>query len=341
VTVTRFQTAWQALAERARSDDELWGLALELNAAVAELLDGVAACNPVPRAETVGPVLSPGRPDLSIDPLDLLDAYVLDQERRGLSPLYANEGTHVVKRFALWLEPRSILAATREDVEGWVDSLGIGQGGRRNYIIHLHGYYLYAAERVGLTDVPTAKIGRPRQHRYMPRPIRDDHLRLALDKAPNPELYSWLLLAAYAGFRCLEVGHLHREDVDTSGGVLRVRKGKGSKERIVPLHPMVHGALDALPMPESGPLYLMPDGRRVPAYVVSQRIGRHFDSLDIPSRAHSLRHWFGTRLYQSTGDLRMTQELLGHSSVSTTQGYAGWDTSKAAPAVAALSVGTP
>jgi len=240
-----------------------------------------------------------------------------------------------VQGFLAWLGSRP---ADRDLVEAWVDTLDIDFGARRNYLSHLHQFYVFASERTG-SRVPTEKIRRPPQPRTLPRPIRDEHLRRALDRAPNDELRCWLLLGAYAGLRCLEIAGLHLDDIEAIPGQLRVRRGKGGKPRNVALHPEVASALDKLLVPSAGPIFLMPDGRQVPAYVVSQRINRHLDKLGIPSTAHSLRHWFGTNLYQSSQDIVLTQRLLGHSSVATTMIYADCDQTKAAPAVRALSIG--
>ena len=269
---------------------------------------------------------------------ELLERYRLDQRRRGLSALYTADMGYVVEAFGDYLAPRSPLDASREDVEAWLDSLGIGLGARRNYLGHLHGFFTFAADVTGETEIPTARIRRPKVPRLVPRPVRDEHLRRAFDGAPDATLRAWLLLAAYGGLRCLEIAGLDAEDVDDAGGVLRVRRGKGAKGRAVPLHPEALEDLEAHPMPAAGAVFRMADGRRVPAYVVSQRINRHLDRLGIPSTAHSLRHWYGTRLFRATTDLRLVQELLGHSSPTTTAGYAAWDTRTAAAAVAGLSI---
>jgi integrase/recombinase XerD len=269
---------------------------------------------------------------------ELLAAHQLDEKRRGLSPGYITENGYAIRVFAKWLAPRSVLEAEREDVETWIDSLGVGLGARRNYIGHLHQFYVFANERTGC-PVPTQKIRRPRVPRNLPRPMRDEHFRRALEAAPTAEIRCWVLLGAYGGLRCMEIAGLDVDDVRDDEGALLVRKGKGQKDRGVPLHPDVMAALVALPLPPSGPIFTMPDGRRVPPYVVSQRINRYLRSVGVPSTAHALRHWFGTNLLRGTHDLRVVQEMLGHSSPTTTAMYAAFDAGLAGQAVRALSVG--
>jgi len=273
------------------------------------------------------------------DALELLAAHHLDEKRRGLAAGYITDGGYAVKGFVDYVAPRHVLDADREDVEAWIDSLGIGLGARRNYLSHVHQFYVFANERTG-SPVPTEKIRRPRQNRDLPRPMKDEHLRLALAQTQDAEMRTWLLLGAFEGLRCMEIARLDAEDVRDDQGTLLVRKGKGRKDRGVPLHPEVLAALQTLPLPSSGPIFLMPDGRRCPPYVVSQRINRHLRKVGVPGTAHALRHWFGTNLLRGTHDLRVVQEMLGHSSPATTAQYAAFDTGLAGNAVRALSVGS-
>ena len=80
-------------------------------------------------------------------------------------------------------------------------------------------------------------------------------------------------------------------------------------------------------------------GRHTPV-TVSVAIRSYFDELGIEASAHQLRHWFGTGIYAVTHDIRLTQELLGHQSPDTTAIYVAWAAVDAAPAVAALKIGS-
>jgi site-specific recombinase XerC len=270
---------------------------------------------------------------------ELLSAMRREREGRGLSPRYIADAEYVVRCFLAWLGASHNMAA-RADVEDWLATLTIGLGARRNYLGHLHQFFLFVAERTG-GPCPTAAIRRPRQVRHLPRPIRDDHLRLAISRAPDARMRSWLLLGAYQGLRCQEIAGLEADDVRGAEGTLLVRHGKGRKERALPLHPDVLRALERLPLPAAGPVFRHPDGRILAPYVVSQRINRFLGSLEIPSTAHALRHWFGTSLLRATHDLRLVQEMLGHSSVATTQIYTAFDHQLAGEAVRSLSFLAP
>ena len=238
--------------------------------------------------------------------------------------------------FGRWLDNRSLLDATRQDIEEFLDDRNIGARTRYAWLSHLHGFYAWAIrEEVGTED-PTARIIRPKMRRALPRPANTDELRLALANA-EPREACWLLLAAYMGLRCQEIAGLRREDVLEVEGLLRVTKAKGGKERLVPLHPDALKALRELPMPRVGWLFSRPRGGPYSACQMSQNFNAFLRRSGVEATAHQLRHWFGTNLYAQSHDIRMTQEMLGHANPATTAIYTAFDKRAAAVAVRNMS----
>lgn len=92
-------------------------------------------------------------------------------------------------------------------------------------------------------------------------------------------------------------------------------------------------------LPRSGWLFPRRDGQPgpVPPHLVSHLVAAHLHDLGLPWTCHQLRHRFATRLYGVGKDLRLTQELMGHSSPVTTAGYAAWAREDAAQAVDAIA----
>lgn len=119
-----------------------------------------------------------------------------------------------------------------------------------------------------------------------------------------------------------------------------MRDGKGGKERIVPLSRQAESALRRYGLPCSGPVFSnMETGEPLTPASVSRMIAEQFRSVDSDATAHQCRHLFATMTYQKSLDLRLVQELLGHSDPSTTAIYAAFADSRAVEVVRDLSLG--
>lgn len=261
---------------------------------------------------------------------DVLSDFGQNQRRRGLM-----QSTIETRRTRLGLFLRSVddpFTVTPEDVSSFIDSRHVEARTVYGWLSTLHVFYRWAIKAGHTTVDPTESIDRPRLRRLLPRPIATDDLSRAV-AAAEPMMRAWLLLAALAGLRCREVAELRREDiVDTmEPSVLLVAHGKGDKPRAVPLHPDLWRALLVAGLPRAGRLW------SVPAWKVSHAIRDHLHGLGIEASAHQLRHWFGTMIYAESQDLRVTQELLGHASITTTAGYVAWSQARAADAVRRLA----
>ena len=135
-----------------------------------------------------------------------------------------------------------------------------------------------------------------------------------------------------AGLRIAEGLSLNRSDIP-KGDTMRI-VGKGQKERLVPILPVVRKAIETYTRlcPHSpgtgGPLFLGARGKRLNPAVARKVLQTARRGLGLPETAtpHALRHSFATHLLAGGGDLRTIQELLGHASLSTTQRYTKVDT---------------
>lgn len=266
--------------------------------------------------------------------MTVLSDFRVYQQRRNLSEGTIYKRTLCLRALARWVEPEPITSATRADIEALLDSRKICARSRAHWISHLHAFFVWAASEGLVSSDPTAKIARPRLRRLLPRPISDDDLTRAI-AAADGRMRAWLVLGAYAGMRCSEIANLTRDDIHEADGLIRI-VGKGGVERVVPMHPSVVGVLRRAGMPSRGHVFRRPSGQPWTPALVSKDIAAFLNHLGIDATAHQLRHWFGSRAYQASRDIRAVQELLGHQSPTTTAGYTAFAPGAKTEAVNAL-----
>ncbi len=231
---------------------------------------------------------------------------------------------------------RAFMAARRNDGAG-SRSLARGIAGIRSLIRFL--------EKNGDANGAALRAIRPpRQKKTLPKPLAPDAARevIAADNALDEEPWigarnaAILALLYGAGLRISEALSIRRgEAPGRPNDTLRVR-GKGGKERIVPVLPVVAAAIaDYLrqcpysPGP-ADPLFVGARGGPLNPRIVQRAMVKLRSALGLPETAtpHALRHSFATHLLANGGDLRTIQELLGHASLSTTQIYTAVDTDR-------------
>lgn len=257
-----------------------------------------------------------------------------DQIRRGLGSRTIQERDKVLDSLTRWSNGVPILALSRERIEDWLDERPLSPRSRTVYLSAVHCFYAWCVDEGHLTADPTVRIRRPRLSRMVPRPIADDDLRHAI-RGATPRMRAWLSLAAYEGFRCKEIAGLRREDVFQrhSPPIIRVWNGKGGHQAILPLNPDTASALNVAGCPAKGFLFVDKTGRPINPATVSALGNRYLHKMGIEATMHQLRHWFGTAVWAATKDLRVTQEMLRHSSPATTAGYAAFDSDLATRAI--------
>ena len=199
-------------------------------------------------------------------------------------------------------------------------------------------------EKDKILHVPALSTLRsPKLPQSLPRPLTEaDSKKLLATLKLNPDDDEWIIaqdialftLLYGAGLRINEALSLNMADRPKGDSMSLV--GKGSKERLVPILPVILTALEAhvtsLPFSKEGddPLFRGKRGGRLGARQVQQKLQNLRRQLGLPETAtpHALRHSFATHLLGAGGDLRTIQELLGHASLSTTQRYTDLDTEK-------------
>jgi integrase/recombinase XerC len=206
----------------------------------------------------------------------------------------------------------------------------------------LRSFFRWAGREGHLAENPARGLPSPRLPRTLPRALTmpdTEDLLAAPPEGPFPERDRALFELLYAaGLRVSEAAGLDVEDVDFGSRLVRVL-GKGRKERIVPFGEEAEDALRAyLPArarrraagagEETGePLFVNARGGRLTPRSMARLLKARLRAAGLPAdiSPHALRHTFATHLLQAGADLRAIQELLGHSSLSTTQKYTHLD----------------
>lgn len=276
------------------------------------------------------------------DTVDLLVDYRVSLERRAVRPGSIAAIVGKLRLLAEHAAPTPLLDVDADTIERWLDDRQLVPRSRYTYVSHVHRFFEWAIRDGRATADPTLRIVRPRLPRHLPRPITDADLADALDQADDT-MRAMLLLGAYQGLRCAEIAGLQREQIlDHHDPAVLIVQGKGGHERVLPLHPAVAAALRRHGLPRAGYVFCQPDSTRpVQPWSVSHRIAAHMRNLGLDATAHQLRHWFGTKTYAASRDLRVVQGLLGHASPTTTTVYVAFSTEDARDAVTSLAAVRP
>ena len=222
---------------------------------------------------------------------------------------------------------RTQLASRRAD--------GLGNASAARELSALKAFISFARGQAGIADPTGLRLRGPRIKKGLPRPVTPDEATNLADMVASSASEDWigardravLLLLYGAGLRIAEALSLTAGDVPLDE-TLSVT-GKGGKQRVVPILPLVAEAVAAYvrfnpwPMERDDPLFRGAKGGTLSQGMVQKAVAKARIILGLPSTAtpHALRHSFATHLLGAGADLRSLQELLGHASLGSTQIY--------------------
>jgi integrase/recombinase XerD len=245
-------------------------------------------------------------------------------------------------QFGRFLSERQLSAEEAEsgDVADFLAELG--ESGSSPATIHrkaacLRSFFRHLRREEVRDSDPTASLSAPRRGRKLPQVLTRGEVDRLLQqpKGTDPQALrdrSLLELMYACGLRASEAISLEVGDVDLEDQVLRAR-GKGSKERIVPIGQRASAAVRTY-LERGRPKLLRSNGARAQLFVnfrggpltrqgLYKIVRRHATTAGLADRMspHTLRHTFATHLLAGGCDLRSVQEMLGHADVATTQLY--------------------
>jgi site-specific recombinase XerD len=246
-------------------------------------------------------------------------------------------------QLAEWAAGRGLVPAalTHRDLRRFAAVLG-ERGAAKSTVARklaaIRTFYRHLLERREVDANPAELVSSPKKDVYLPQVLKPGEVAALLEGIPGATPLdlrdrAMFELAYAAGLRAEELVNLDVAGADPDAEQVRV-EGKGGRTRVVPAGEHAWRALDryltrarpALDSGESSALFLSKSGRRLSTSDVRRRLKLQARRAGISP--HTLRHSFATHLLEGGADLRSIQELLGHSSISTTQTYTRVESSR-------------
>ncbi|MDA9068740.1 tyrosine recombinase XerC [Gammaproteobacteria bacterium] len=227
---------------------------------------------------------------------------------------------------------------TEEICSSWIADLfqqNVSARSIQRHISSAKGFFEYAQKNTLINSSPFELINSPKSPNYLPNVLSPEDVEQLLNFKPKniQETRDMAIveLIYSSGLRVSEAANVDLNDFEESGNFLRVL-GKGSKTRLVPVGRFAKLAIDKWIKERKKistidrALFVNLRGGRISTRSIQERIKTLALMQGLPPvNPHMLRHSFATHLLESSGDLRSIQELLGHSSLSTTQIYTRLD----------------
>jgi integrase len=255
---------------------------------------------------------------------------------RSLRAVGKSDGTIYLRSYQLRVfsnafRGRSPWTLTRDDVEAFMASqTHLSRATRRSLLTTIRGFYRFGREHeaeTGLKVNPCEFIEPIKPPHYQPNPASEDDIRRALDAA-SPRAKLAIFIGAFCGLRRSEIARVKTTDlVPIAGGRMALKViGKGERPRTVPVTPRMAAMIQ-----ECEPGYVFPswhrgqigaDGSAIDKPITAGHLGVLMrEALPAGVHPHMLRHRYASTVFAANGDLMAVKDLLGHTSVATTQVY--------------------
>ena len=219
---------------------------------------------------------------------------------------------------------------------------GVTHSTNARAISTLRNFFLFLDKTEQESNAKIKLIRSPKVKPPLPKPISVEDIKALIKASSELAKTPWIAkrdeaiftLLYGCGLRITEALELNHSDI--ANGDTMIINGKGNRQRIVPILPLVLDSIEkyivSSPFPSAWdqPLFVGERGKRLNPGVVQRQMRKLRHHLGLPETAtpHALRHRFATHLLSSGGDLRTIQELLGHSSLSSTQRYTEVDSER-------------
>lgn len=256
--------------------------------------------------------------------VDLLDAFADYQRGKGLSPTTIRNRASMLHGLASRARV-PLIDMTTLQIRASLGRDGVSAGTRHTERGAIIAFYTFLKKDGLRADNPAKKLAKVRVQRGTPRPFTREQVDAMLTSGAYKRTRAMILLGYYQGFRVSSIAAVHGRDIDLVSGTIRT-VGKGGKDRVLPLHPMIRELAATMPtdawwFPARGACDGHVTGHSVTDLITKAK--KRAGITDPRLTPHSLRHGFGTDLVEEGVDIRVVQELMMHESLSTTQIYTG------------------
>lgn len=254
----------------------------------------------------------------------LRQRYVDDLRLKNFSPGTIKVYVHAVAKFARHFG-KSPEQLTAEDIRTYMVHL-IDKGLKRNSCVVIRNAIRHLYEDTLGRPESMASVPRPKQERRLPVVLSREEVKQVFEQVSCPKQRTFLMLAYDTGLRISELIHLRIEDIDSQRMVIRVRQGKGKKDRYARLTPSLLKLLREYWREFRPHTWLFPGASVNKPYDIAtpgQFLKKACRRAGITKRVsmHTLRHSFATHLLEAGTNLRVIQQMLGHESIKTTSMY--------------------
>jgi integrase/recombinase XerD len=251
-----------------------------------------------------------------------LEAFNAYQRGKGLAETTVRNRDSILRTLAV-KRGGSLTELTIHDLRAYLGRPGVALGTRRTERGAMIAFYTFLHEEGLREENPSQRLLPISAPKGEARPFSEEQIDAMLSSGAYRKTRAMILVGYYQGFRVSSIARVHGRDIDVLGGTIRTI-GKGSKERTLPLHPVVaelaqHMPTDSWWFPaRKDPLRPMSSASVTNLITLAKKRAGIRDETLTP---HSLRHAFGTDLVEAGVDIRVVQELMMHESLATTQIY--------------------
>ncbi len=251
-----------------------------------------------------------------------LEEFELELELDGKSSNTIETYSYYVGKFLSFIDKEAIEEVTAKDVKEFLINLKREEYSKKSMHLVTESLRSYFKE-VGRDDI-LKEIEPPQAPKSLPKALTKKEVSDFMNSIPDHKLRDKTIvrLLYSTGLRVSEIANLEINEIDLDERLLRIEKGKGEKDRIVPMSKEAKNVLEEyLRNRDTGPVFLGNDGNSLNPEKIRYIFRKYSEKSGIKCTPHTLRHTFATHMLEEGTDVRVIQNILGHASLNTTQIY--------------------